>query len=353
MSDTRAPRVLVMGLGGIGGVVTAHLLEQGVEVTAVSTNAGIRAALDTGGFWLSGDGDARVIPGQAVSEPPLGGEGYDYVLLATQPPQVEVAARTAMGALADDGNMVVFQNGLCEERIAKLVGKERVIGAVVAWGASMLGPGRYQRTSAGGFTLGRLEGPADPACEQLADILECVGPAELTDNLRGARWSKLAINCAISSLGTVGGDRLGNLLAHRFARRLALEVMTEVVRVAQAEDVSLIKVAGTLDLERLALSDSERKSSGSAGLVKKHALLLAVGARYRRLRSSMLSAIERGRTPAVDFLNGEIVTRADKHGLDVPVNALLQRTIHRIAGGDFRPGLDLLRRLYDDTRPPS
>ena len=51
--------------------------------------------------------------------------------------------------------------------------------------------------------------------------------------------------------------------------------------------------------------------------------------------------------------NGEIVTRADKHGIQVPVNALLQRTIHRIAGGDFRPGLDLLRRLYDETRPPS
>lgn len=346
-------RVLVMGLGGIGGIVSAHLIEQGIDVVPVSTNQTIRDTIAGAGFWVSGDGETRIVPGEAHPEPPLEGRGFDYVLLATQPPQVEVAARAAMGALAENGTMVIFQNGLCEERIAKLVGRDRVIGAIIAWGASMVGPGRYQRTSSGGFTVGRLDGPPDERCEELATMLECIGPVQLTSNLRGARWSKLAINCAISSLGTVGGDRLGNLLAHRFVRRLALEVMTEVVEVAQAEKVQLVKVAGTLDLEKLALTPQDRAASGSASLVKKHTILLAVGARYRRLRSSMLSAIERGRRPAVDYLNGEIVSLADKHGISVPVNAILQRTIHRIADGELRPGLELLRRIHDDTRAPN
>jgi 2-dehydropantoate 2-reductase len=67
----------------------------------------------------------------------------------------------------------------------------------------------------------------------------------------------------------------------------------------------------------------------------------------------MLSAIERGRRPAVDHLNGEIVTRGDRHNILVPVNATIQRTIHRIADGELRPGLELLRRIYDDTRAPN
>ncbi len=353
MIDDQSPRVLVMGLGGIGGIVAAHLIEQGCTVTPVSTNQAIRDSIERSGFWVGGDGETRIIPGTAFAEPPIDGPGYDYVLLATQPPQVEVAARTAMGALADNGVMVCFQNGLCEERVAKLVGRDRVIGGIIAWGASMVGPGRYQRTSSGGFTLGCLEGDAEERCDELGTILECIGPVQVTDNLRGARWSKLAINCAISSLGTVGGDRLGNLLAHRFVRRLALEVMTETVEVARKEEVKLEKVAGTLNLERLALTDQEKTSSGSASLVKKHALLLAVGARYRRLRSSMLAAIERGRRPAVDYLNGEVVSRADRHGIAVPVNDILQRTVHRIADGELRPGIELLRRIYDDTRPPN
>jgi 2-dehydropantoate 2-reductase len=170
-------------------------------------------------------------------------------------------------------------------------------------------PGLYEKTAAGGFTLGHIGGERVEH-EPLARALEAVGPVELTQNLRGKRWSKLAINCAISTLGTIGGDRLGALLQHRFVRRLGLEIMTEVVEVARAESVRLEKVSGTLDLSWIALTEEEKAATGSPGLVAKHGLLLAVGFRFRRMRSSMLSAIERGRVPAVDFLNGEIVTRA-------------------------------------------
>ena len=43
----------------------------------------------------------------------------------------------------------------------------------------------------------------------------------------------------------------------------------------------------------------------------------------------------------------------DRHNILVPVNATIQRTIHRIADGELRPGLELLRRIYDDTRAPN
>ena len=85
----------------------------------------------------------------------------------------------------------------------------------------------------------------------------------------------LSINCAISSLGTLGGDRLGVLMRHRYMRRLALEIMTEVVAIARASGVRLEKVSGTLDLDWIALTDAERHIAGSPGLFAKHALLLA------------------------------------------------------------------------------
>jgi 2-dehydropantoate 2-reductase len=223
---------------------------------------------------------------------------------------------------------------------------------VVAWGASTIEPGLYDRTSAGGFVLGQLEGDRSSTgdLDELGRMLESVGPVSLTDNLRGARWSKLAINCNISTLGTIGGDRLGVLMRHRFVRRLALEVMTEVVQVARAERVKLEKVSGTIDLDWLALTEAERSASGSPGLLAKHTLLLAVGARYRRLRSSMLAAIERGRAPAVDFLNGEVTQRAERHGIAVPINRAARDAVWEIARGKRRASPDTLRELFDATR---
>lgn len=323
----------MIGAGGLGGIVAATLTEVGSAVTAVSTNAAIREAVDRSGFRLVDDGETRVVRGWIAPAP----EGrYDLCILATQPPNVEEAARTALPHLADDAAVVVLQNGLCEDRVASVVGARRVIGAIVAWGASMPEPGRYERTAAGGFQLGRLDGSLDPDLRRVAELLEAIGPVTLTQNLRGARWSKLALNCAVSALGTIAGERLGPLVRVRRYRRLALEIMTEAVAVAKAEGVTLEKVAGTLDLEWVALTDADRAAKLSASLTAKHALLLAVGLRYRRMRSSMLAAIERKRTPAIDFLNGEIVARGKAHGVPTPVNARIVDTVWAIARGEQR-----------------
>lgn len=355
MTDAlEAPRFLVIGAGAIGGVLTASLAETGHDVTAVTTNPEIHAAVSERGLKIVGEGAPRQVNARVrLGVDGLGGERkFDYVLLATQPPQVEEAARTAAPLLADDGAMVCLQNGLCEERIAKIVGDDRVIGGVVGWGATMPEPGLYEKTAPGGFTLGHLGGePIEGDEEALVRALESVGPVEVTQNLRGKRWSKLAINCGISTLGTLGGDRLGAFIHHRFVRRLCLEIMTEVVTIARKENVKLEKVAGTLDLSWIALNEEEKEAAGSPSLVAKHGLLLAVGFRFRRMKSSMLSAIERGRTPAVDFLNGEIVDRAKKHLVPVPVNALARDLVWAMANGKKKPGLDLLRELYDATAP--
>jgi 2-dehydropantoate 2-reductase len=139
-------------------------------------------------------------------------------------------------------------------------------------------------------------------------------------------------------------------MGRRFARRLGLEIVSEVVRVAKAEGVALEKVAGTIDLEWLALTELERQQRGSPSLAAKHALILAVAARFRRLRSSMLAAVERGRPPAVDFLNGEVVSRAKKYGVSAPVNAAAHELVWQIARGNRQPSLSTLRALYDATR---
>lgn len=354
-------RVLVVGCGGIGGVVSAHLaalhrldassleppvvLVRGTELIPVVERQGLR---------VTGTSEAHGTP-RLVSSLDKVARGFDLILLATQPPHVEAAAVSVAPWLSSDGALVCFQNGLCEERVASRLGERRVFGAVVSWGASVREPGLVERTSAGGFTLGTLDGRIeDPRLQRLGSILSCIGPVEVTANLRGARWSKLAINAAISSLGTLGGDRLGPLMRHAFIRRLALEIMSEVVSVANAEGVKLEKVSGTLDLPWLALTDAERTGRSPATLMAKHGVLLAVGTRYRKLRSSMLHAIERGREPAVDYLNGEVVTRGTHHGLATPVNAAVQRLVHSVARGETASSLSTARSLLGSlkaTRP--
>jgi 2-dehydropantoate 2-reductase len=347
---TASPRVLVMGCGGIGGIIASSLFEHGIDTTVVTHNPAIADAITRRGFVVRDGQSPRVVPGHAVAALPDAPGAFDFVFLVTQPPQLVAAARAAARHRRPGAPMVCFQNGLCEPYVEEVVGGDQVLGAIVVWGGSMAEPGVYDRTSAGGFVVGRLDGTDDRRVAALRTLLEPIGPVEQTRNLRGARWSKLAINCAITSLGTIGGERLGELLRHRFVRRLGLEVMTEAVAVARRCAVQLEKVSGTLDLNWIALAPADVAGPGSPSLLAKHAVLLAVGAKYRRLRSSMLIAIERGREPAVDFLNGEVIRRARELAIPVPVNERVADLIGAIWRRECRPGLPLIRRLFEDTR---
>lgn len=347
--------VLIIGCGGVGGVVASKLAQAGKAVTAVTNNDAIAEKIGQSGLIASLDDDAittRKI--DACSVLGAGAGPFDVAFLAVPPNAVEGAVTDALPYLAQGAPIVCLPNGLVEEHVSDLVDPGRVIGGVVEFGARMLGPGRVVQTAPGGITIGRLPRAGitgeDVALQEVAALLEESVGYHYADNLEGARWSKLAINCAISSIGTVGGDRLGVLMRHRFVRRLALEVMTEVVAVAAANDVVLEKVAGTLDLDWLALDDDERLRMGSLGLLAKHSVLLLVGTKFRKMRSSMLAAIERGRTPPVDFLNGEVVVRGERHGIPTPVNEALRATVHAIARGECNSSIETLSRVWDETR---
>jgi 2-dehydropantoate 2-reductase len=280
-------------------------------------------------------------------------EPFDLALVTTQSTTLERAVTAALPRLRSTATVVTCQNGLPEDRAAALVGAERVVGCVVGWGASMVEPGLFERTSRGGFQLGRPS-TAAPDPLPIATLLETASPAEVVEDLAGVRWSKLAINCVTTTLGAVGGAPLGRLLVHRSVRRLALEIFAEVYAVARALDLRLAPVGGTLEIDKIAISDEERAAPfGSPSLAYKHSVLLAVGLKYRRLRSSMLYALERGRPPEIDFLNGEVIRRGAALGVATPVNQALCEAVAAIARGAASSSIGSLKALHDRVVAPA
>ena len=342
-------RIGIIGCGGIGGVLAATLTRAGADVTPVVGNPKIADALRTHGYrvreldgseWSHACTRAPLLHASEADAP------FDLVFVATQSTTLEAALVDARAKLADGAAVVTCQNGLPEERAAAIVG-ERVVGCVVGWGASMVEPGLYKRTSKGVLTYGKPTANA-PDARAIAALTEAASPSVVVDDLAGVRWSKLAINCVTTTLGAIGGVPLGRLLSHRPIRRIALEVFAEVAAVAHAAGVKVQPVGGTLDIDKIAISEAERGLSfGSPSLAYKHSVLMAVGFKYRRLRSSMLYALERGRPPEIDFLNGEIVRRGAALGVATPVNAALVEAVRAVEARRASSSLALLRELHD------
>ena len=334
----RRMRIGVIGLGAIGGVIAARLLRSAAAGEVVSLAAGsdrAAGAIRRGGLRVRGE---ATVPAPELLGATLAASAapYDLLLLCTRTDASDTALATAAPLLAKDGALVCVQNGLPEERAAARVGPSRTLGAVIGWSSTADAYGEYVVTGGGKFILGAMDGAAARLASAKA-VLERVFPVRVTSNLAGARWTKLAFNCALSTLCAISGLDFGHLAARRDARRLALRIVGEAVAVAEARRV---------DLERVVGLDPRWFRPGAIPAAIQHALIFLAASRRPRQRSGMLQRLLEGRPAGqVDDLNGAVAEAARQAGLPAPLNTRLRDLVHAIERGEQRIGPHQLEAL--------
>jgi len=138
---------------------------------------------------------------------------------------------------------------------------------------------------------------------------------------------------------------LGQAVKRRVVRRRAMEIITEVVLVTRASGVTLEPVAKAVDLEFWALVDREGRRRSRIDSDLRLPVTLFVGMRYRKVKSSMLRAMEKGQDPGIEMLNGEIVRRGQALGIPTPVNAEVVAAIQDVLAGQAELGPALVDRV--------
>src|SRR2546423_6778295 len=271
-------RIGIIGLGAIGGVVAARLLRSAAGGETIALAAGSDravAAIRRGGLRVRGEA-ALPAPELLGATLPAQAAPYDLMLLCTRTDASDGALAAAAPLLAAGGALVCVQNGLPEERAAARIGPARTLGAVIGWSASSDAYGEYVITGGGRFILGAGGGAMDKL-ERARAVLVRAFPVRVTSNLAGARWTKLAFNCALSTLCAISGLDFGHLAARLDARRLALRIVGEAVAVAEARRVELEKVVGL---------DPRWFRPGAIPAAVQHALIWLPASRRPRHRSA-------------------------------------------------------------------
>ncbi len=338
-------RIVVIGAGAVGGVIAAHLVEGGYDVELVCKYREVVESIENHGLRVEGIKGNLITYPTAVIDISQISDRPDVVLLATKAQDVENATLAVLPYLHDDTMVVSLQNGICEDKIAEIVGTERTIGCVVEWGSTLLGAGRMEVTSDGRFVVGELNKETTHRLFLLKSILEKTFPVDITNNIWGALYSKLIVNSCTTTLGALTGLTLGELLKMNVARKIFLRILTEAVNVARASGIRLEKIGGKINPYELALIDDEPNRRFSLSLLKKHLIVGLVGFKYRKLKSSSLQSLERGRKTEVDYLNGYIVRRANEYNVAVPTNLRLFSMMKDIEQGRRRIEVNNLNEI--------
>lgn len=327
-TDLKEKSILVVGAGSIGGISAALLKNAGYDVEIVCKYEEYRDIIVNRGIAFSGvRGEIREKMNAHVSIKDTGSK-KDIIFLAVKATDMPEAAEDLRPFLEPDSKLISMQNGICEPELARILGSDHIVGCIVGWGASMETPGELQMTSGGDFVIGYIDRPADDELAGIAEIMSAIHPVRISSNMMGHLFSKLIINSCITSMGAITGLLLGEMMRRRKIRKLFIRIIREAVELAHALQVKIEDYG-----ERLNYYDFVDDGKNFAEL-RRHIKLWLMGLKYRRLKSSSLQSLERGKLTEIDYLNGYISTNGKEYGVPVPLNEAIVKMIHEIEDGE-------------------
>lgn len=327
-------RIGIIGAGAIGGVVGGLLTRAGYDVTLFDHWVEHVDEMKQHGLRLSGPliGDIRVpVEARHIYEVQGIAEPFDIGMVSVKSYDTEWATHLLNPLVRDDGVVVDMQNGINDERVAAIAGRERTLGCVITIGAGMYDPGHCIRTDTRtlGFKIGELDGSDSDRARDLAAIYNHVAGSESTTNLWGERWGKLAVNCMANPIAGLSGYGSGEVRAREETRWLCIRIAAEVVQVGRAYGHNIEAVWGIDSQKFVDVANGGDSTELDAELV---AGAQALGAG----RPSFLQDVIRGRRVEIDALNGWVVEQGKAVEVATPVNQAVAEVVRSFPVGELR-----------------
>ena len=237
MSKPQKLSFAILGTGALGGLYGALLARDGQDVHFL-VRSDYEQVRSTGLKIESPIADFE-IPVQAHAS-------------VDSMPQVDVAIvawkttansylKTALAKiLKPEGAVLVLQNGLnVEADSAAVVGAENVLGGCCFLCSNKVGPGHIHHLDYGAIVFGEYAesraGKVTPRMERLTEVFRS---AEIdmtpSENLALVRWKKLVWNIPFNGMSVVLGASTDKIIKNPATRKLAEDLMWDVVHSAKA-----------------------------------------------------------------------------------------------------------------------
>lgn len=288
-------KIAVMGAGAVGCYYGGMLGRAGHDVTLIGRPAHVEA-VQRGGLLLETKEFRMRVPVQASSRADAV-RGARLVLFCVKSTDTETAG-SEMAPHLDAGALVLsLQNGVDNAARLQPLLRQRVAPAVVYVATEMAGAGHVRHHGRGELVVA-----PDVAGEELAALFRAAGvPLQTSDNVAGALWMKLIVNCAYNALSAITQLPYGRLVQGQGVETVMHNVVNECLAVARAAGVTV---------------------PGGAWEA-----VLAIARTMPTQYSSTAQDLARGKRSEIDHLNGFVVRQGEALGVATPVNHALHALV--------------------------
>lgn len=334
-------KIAVLGAGAIGSSISADLTKAGHDITVIDQWPAQVEALKAGGLHIQmPDGDVKT-PIHALHLCDLASANleFDIVFLAVKSNDDRWLAEFIKPYLKADGVLVGTQNGMNDDTLAAIVGRNRVVGCAMELSAEIFTPGLVKRNTTHKttwFAVGELDGLHTPRVKEIASILGAVGRCDVTNNIYGAKWTKLIANTM--TMGPFGLLGLGNTDAANVPGMF--EVSVQLGRESAAVGTAL----GYRTEAIFGLRADEFAGSSDENLITAMKTLLT---HVSRGRTAPIHDHIKGRRSEMEFISGVVSKKGREFGIATPFNDAVVEIDRAINRGEIkmdRSNFELLRK---------
>jgi len=298
-------KIAVVGSGALGGFFGFTFADNGQDVTLVDIDSGRVKAIQESGLIVTTKEKEKTLPIPIHSRTEDVGP-VDLVFFSVKSYSTLEAAESLPPLMGEETLVMSIQNGIGNvEKIASVVGEDRVIGGITAHSFQMLSPTHIRYVGgAGHLHIGKIDGNNTPRVYEIGELL-CKGgiEVEVNEEIQDYIWYKLLINTPINAIAAITRLKNGELAQNEEVRRLMQIVADEALAVAKAENIRILMKEHPVEICVSALSAASEN------------------------KASMLQDVEAKRLTEIDAINGAIVERGEKLGIPTPVNRTLTKLV--------------------------
>jgi 2-dehydropantoate 2-reductase len=295
----------VVGAGPVGCIVAGFLAKGGYEVTLCDVIPDLLSpALDRGIILEGAENLKQKVKRICTNVDELADVNPDVIFITVKANALPLIASAIEGFHREGMAIVSWQNGIDTElELAKILGKNDVMRAVVNYGCALVGPAHVKIPfHHPPHFIQELNPKSRDAAMAIAQVLsKCELTTEHTDNIISMVWRKSVMNACMNPVCAVTGLTMSRAMNDPIIFRIVDALVKECIRVARANEISL-----GWDFYTYAMG-----YMGSAGDHK----------------PSMLMDIEAKRRTEIDYINGKFVEYGDRTGTDTPYNHTLSALV--------------------------
>jgi len=235
-------RIVVMGAGGVGGYYGGVLAKSGQDVSFIARGAHLEALRAHGLRVESQIMGEFALPRVSATDQPATLGKADLVLMTTKAYDLEAAARGLLPILTPDSLVLPLLNGVdIAERLATVVGMDRVLGGMCQISSSIKAPGVVKQVGPlNRIVFGELAGGSSPRARAVLAVFKEAGiVAELSEQILVDIWKKYLAICAAGGMTALTRSTLGPILKDPDTRALFVGTLQEVALLARHKGVLL------------------------------------------------------------------------------------------------------------------